>query len=246
MNLTKILSIGLFLVSIVLAGYLYVNINETIKFRESIAATEKQIIDKLAVIREAQVPITVRSEKITQLSYGQEEVEVIIDTIGYMPAKDKIFKKRFAMNATTDGTFMGFIAKPGDFVVKGTPAYRLRPEGADKAQVYPFTESGTVSSLASLTSGTKLLKGQNVAGLWEYTLNPNVNIKNLSLVPGSKGVQFEIFVAKVERNQMKVSVIEVKDPKPINPERRANNEAKNRQPLGFGSRVDVITSGNWE
>jgi len=43
-----------------------------------------------------------------------------------------------------------------------------------------------------------------------------------------------------------VSVIEVKDPAPINPERKASNEAKIRQPLFFGSRVDVNTTGNWE
>ena len=51
---------------------------------------------------------------------------------------------------------------------------------------------------------------------------------------------------KIERNTAKISVIEVKDPAPINPERKASNEAKNRQPLGFGSRVDVGTGGNWE
>ena len=43
-----------------------------------------------------------------------------------------------------------------------------------------------------------------------------------------------------------VSVIEVKDPAPINPDRKASNEAKTRQPLGFGSRMDVGTAGNWE
>ena|SRR5688572_14907770 len=112
MNLTKILSIVLFVVSLGLAYFLYDSIHSTIEFRQSIADTEKQITDKLAVIREAEkafleqhgrytsnwdslsnfiengrVPITIRTEKITQLSYGEEKVEVKIDTLGYMPAQ---------------------------------------------------------------------------------------------------------------------------------------------------------------
>ena len=54
MNLTKILSIVLFVVSLGLAYYLYNSIHSTILFRESITNTEKQITDKLAVIREAE------------------------------------------------------------------------------------------------------------------------------------------------------------------------------------------------
>ena len=106
MNLTKILSIVLFAVSLVLAWVLYDSIHSTIEFRESIANTEKQITDKLAVIREAEkafleqhghytadwdslrnfiengkVPITLRTETITQLSYGEEKVEVKIRLI---------------------------------------------------------------------------------------------------------------------------------------------------------------------
>ena len=122
MNLTKILAIVLFLVSVGLSYYLYDSINSTIEFRESISNTEKQITDKLAVIREAEkafleqhghytanwdslinfiengkVPITLRKENITQLSYGEEKVEVVIDTIGYMPARDRIFTRRATM-----------------------------------------------------------------------------------------------------------------------------------------------------
>ncbi len=134
MNLTKILSIVLFVVSLGLAYYLYDSIHSTIEFRQSIADTEKQITDKLAVIREAEkafleqhghytanwdslsnfiengrVPITIRTEKITQLSYGEEKVEVKIDTLGYMPARDRVFKKNYNTNAAADGIFHGFI-----------------------------------------------------------------------------------------------------------------------------------------
>jgi hypothetical protein len=269
MNLTRILSIVLFLVSIGLAAYLYNNINSTIKFKEHVEVTEGKITEKLAVIREAQkaylerhgkytaswdtlinfietgkVPITVRTEKITQLDYGQEKVEVIIDTVGFMSAKDRIFKKNFPLNASAEGEFLGFLVKPGDYVVKGTPAYRLR--GANgKPDVYKFNDSGTIINLGKVKPGDRVRRGMNLANLWEYHLNPNVDIQGLANVPGSNK-QFDIYVGTVKRGNANVSVIEVKDPAPINPERKATNEAKNRQPLGFGSRVDVSTGGNWE
>jgi hypothetical protein len=271
MNLTRILSYVFFVVSLGLAYFLYDNINSTIEFKEAIVTTEKQITDKLAVIREAEkvyleqfghytsnwdslinfvqngaVPITLRTEKITQLSYGEEKVEVQIDTIGFMPAKDRIFKKTHTVNATSNGVFLGFLAKSGDFVVKGSGAYRLRAEGKEKADVYNFTEQGTITSVANIAPSTEIKKGTTLYNLWDYVLNPSVDIKSLSLVPGSNGKLFDIFVGKIERNGSKVSVIEVKDPSPINPERKASNEAENRKPLGFGSRVDTKINGNWE
>ena len=271
MKLTKILSIVLFALSLGLVYYLYDSIHSTILFRESITSTEKQITDKLAVIREAekayleqhghytanwdslrnfiengQVPITLRTEKITPLSYGEEKVEVIVDTIGYMPAKDRIFKKNYNTNASANGLFYGFLTKVGDYVLKGSPAYRLKAEGRPKTEVYTFVEQGTITSLANLKPGDQITKGQNIAALWDYSLNPNVDLTNLGQVPGSNGKVFDIFVGKIDRNGSMVSVIEVKDPSPINPERKASNEAKTRQPLRFGSRVDVNTTGNWE
>jgi hypothetical protein len=270
MNLTRILSIVLFLVSIGLAFYLYESIHSTIEFRASIAETEKQITDKLAVIREAEkafleqhgrytsnwdslinfiengrVPITNRTEKITQLSYGEEKVEVIIDTLGYMPAKDRIFKKNYTVNAAADGTFRGFMVKEGDYVTKSSPAYRLRMKDSGKTDVHRFIEQGTITTLASVKDGDQVARGQNLIAMWDYHLNPNVDVKNLSKVPGSDKT-FDIFVGKIDRSGTMVSVIEVKDPAPINPERKASNEAKIRQPLGFGSRFDVGTAGNWE
>jgi hypothetical protein len=270
MNLTKILSVVLFLFAIGLAFFLYKDINGTIEFKAHVASTEAKITEKLAVIREAEkaylerygrytanwdslinfiengrVPITVRREIITALSYGEEKVEIKIDTVGYMSARDRIFKKNFPLNASAAGTFQGFLFKEGDYVVKGSKGYRLKPEGTTRTETYPIVESGNVVSLAKLKPGDKVNRGMNLANLWEYHLNPNVDVKNLSKVPGSSET-FEIFVGSVKRGNLNVSVIEVKDPKPINPERKASNEAKNRQPLGFGSRVDVSTGGNWE
>ncbi|MBL7856836.1 MAG: hypothetical protein JNM57_04040 [Cyclobacteriaceae bacterium] len=266
--MTRIIAIVLFIVSLGMAYYLYSSINSTIEFKKKIAITESQIKDKLEIIREAekvfleqnrrytsnwdslinfiengQVPITVRTEKIIPLSYGEEKVEVKIDTIGMMPAKDKIFKKTLNINAADNGTFLGFDTKVGAYVVKRTPSYRIRIN--DKVVQYEFIDNGNISALADLKPGDQVTKGQNLITTWAYNLNEKVDIKTLGIVPGSEK-PFDIYVGKIDRNGLKVNVIEVKDPAPINPERKATNEAKNRQPLGFGSRTDVSTSGNWE
>jgi hypothetical protein len=272
MNLTRILSIVLFVVAIGLAWYLYSNINSTIEFKAEVTATETKITEKLAIIREAEkayleryghytanwdsltnfieqgrVPITVRKEIITPLSYGEEKVEVKIDTVGFMSARDRIFKKNFQLNASTNGTFQGFLVSEGEYAVKGKAAYRLKEDGKPRSTTFPFTESGNITSLSRIKPGDQIRRGQNLANLWEYHLNPNIDIATLRKVPGSKSDKdFDIFVGKVKRGNSMVSVIEVRDPEPLNPERKASNEAKNRQPLGFGSRVDVSTGGNWE
>jgi hypothetical protein len=270
MNLTRIISIVLFAVALGLAFFLYNSINSTIEFQNSISTTEKQLTDKLEVIREAEkvfleqkghytanfdslinfietgtVPVTVRTETIIPLSYGVDSVQVKIDTIAIVPAKEKIFKKNYAVNASEDGTFQNYYVKVGDYVVKGSKSYRMRPTASGKLLEYTFLDKGTISSIADLKPGDAVTKGQNLINFWDYHLNPNVDIKTLGIVPGS-GKPFDIYVGKLDKSGVKVSVIEVKDPAPINPERKATNEAKNRQPLGFGSRVDVGTTGNWE
>lgn len=270
MNLTRILSIVLFLISLALAYYLFDSINSTIVFREKIASTEGQIIDKLAVIREAQkvfletngrytaswdtlinfietatLPILVKTETIIPLSYGVDSVKVTIDTIGTISARDKIFKKTMTINAADNGTFLGFFKKEGDYVVKGTKSYKMKRPNNDKPDELTFLDKGTISSLAKIKSGDPLRKGQNLITFWDYQLNPDVDTKTLGIVPGS-GKPFDIFVKQVDRSGIKVWVIEVKDPAPINPERKEDNEAKNRKPLRFGSRTDVTTAGNWE
>lgn len=270
MNLTRIISTVLFLISLGLAYYLYYSISSTIKFRETITTTERQIIDKLSVIREAQkvyleqngrytaswdtlinfietgtVPITVKSETIIPLSYGADSIIVNIDTIATISAKEKIFRKTYSVNAADNGTFLGFSKNIGDYVVKGTKSYRMRRESNDKVEEFNFLDRGTISSLAPVNAGEKITKGQNLITFWDYQLNPDIDIKTIATVPGS-GKPFDIFVEQSERNGIKIWVIEVKDPSPINPERKEENEAKNKKPLRFGSRTDVTTAGNWE
>ncbi len=163
-----------------------------------------------------------------------------------MPARDRIFKKTYNINAASDGVFMGFVVKEGDYIIKGAPAYRLRAANRDKTDVYNSIEQGNIVNLADVKPGDQVSRGQNLISMWDCHLNPNVDVQNLAEVPGSNGKTFDIFVGKIDRNGVPVSVIEVKDPAPINPDRKASNEAKTRQPLFFGSRTDVNTSGNWE
>jgi hypothetical protein len=271
MNLTKIIAFVLLAISIFLAYYLYNSIDTTIKEREAIANTEAQIIEKLGIIREAEkayleqygkytsswdtlinfiengsVPIVEKKETIIPKGYGVEDVIIDIDTIGYLSARDKIFKKNYTINAADNGELRDVFVKTGDVVVKGAKSYRMKKDGYDKADDYSFLEAGTVSSVTSTKAGERVAKGDLIIGFWNYVLNPKVDIKTLAVVPGSGGKTFDIFAEVKDRNGIKVSVIEVKDPAPINPERREKNEAKNRKPLRFGSRTDVSTAGNWE
>ncbi len=270
MNLSKIVAYILFVVSLGLAYYLYNSINSTIVFKEKIVSTERQITDKLSVIREAQkvfleqngrftsnwdslinfietgtVPITVKTETIIPLSYGVDSILVKIDTIGEVSAREKIFRKTYTVNAADNGTFLGFFKNTGDYVVKGTKSYKMKRETSERMEEFGFLDKGTISSIAEIKVGENIKKGQNLITFWDYQLNPDVDIKNLSKVPGSDKT-FDIYTSQIERSGIKVWVIEVKDPAPINPDRREENEAKNRKPLRFGSRTDATTAGNWE
>lgn len=270
MNLTKIISVVLLVVSLGLAYYLYDSIHSTIEFRKSIASTEDQIIKKLEIIREAEkvfleqkghytsswdslinfiqngvVPITVRTEKVIPLSYGADSIYVRIDTIGQVAAKEKIFKKTFTVNCADDGTFMGFFVNKGDEVIRGAKSYKLKKSGTNNPEEFTFLEDGTISDLADVKPGDEVTKGQYLITFWNYQFNPNFDISKINIIPES-GKQFEIYVNKVDRNGVMVNIIHVWDPAPINPDRKASNEARNRQPLQFGSKTDVSTAGNWE
>lgn len=270
MKLTKILTVVLFAASIFLAFRLYRGVQGTIEERESISTKENAMIERLKLIREAEVvflevngrytsnwdslanfiengrvAIVQRREEITQKSYGQEEVKVFVDTLGFVPAKERIFKKKYTVNASDNGIFKGYKVKVGDKVIKNQKAYSIQVQ-ADRVIEPPFSEQGTITELASVNPGDEVKKGQLLISFWDYQFNPNVDLSKIGEVPYLPGEKLEIFTGKVDKNGVMVQVIEVKDPKPINPSRKESNEAKNRKPLRFGSRTDVSTSGNWE
>ncbi|MEP2667688.1 MAG: hypothetical protein ABJH04_01765 [Cyclobacteriaceae bacterium] len=268
MNLTKILTYVLFGISIFLGYYLYSGVQKTVNDRKLVESKENAVIEKLKMIREAeivfqevngrytsdwdsllnfikngQVAIIERREELIQKEYGGEEVIVHIDTLGFTPARERIFKETFNVNAADDGIFMGFKIKEGERAVKNQRGYSLKI--GEKISEPPFTEDGFVSSMANINVGDQVTKGQILMSIWDYKFKPDADLDRIAFKPGSD-VKFDIFVGKVDRGGLKVDVIEVKDPSPDNPFRSEANDAKNRKPLRFGSRTDVSTSGNWE
>ncbi len=116
MNIIKILSIVFLLIAIGLAYFLVDSIKFKIEEEARIEKMENRIINKLKMIREAQIAyqavngrytaswdsllsfidtgkifITQRREETKLLDYGAEEVTIYIDTLGSIAVKDSIF-----------------------------------------------------------------------------------------------------------------------------------------------------------
>jgi hypothetical protein len=271
MNLTKVLTIVLLVASAALAFYLYKGVDDVIAERAEIKDKENQIIERLSLIREAEivyqeqmgkytaswdsladfiengkVPIIQITEKIEQQAYGVEKVTQIRDTLGYIPAKEKIFKKNFTMNAPDDGIFQGYFVKVGDRVIKAQKAFGFIIGNATEVSTPKFIENGTIASLIDARSGDVIKKGQNLINFWDYKFNMNVDIKKIGEIPYEPGTKLDIFVGKVDKNGILVDVIEVTDSKPADKSRKESSENKSRRPLRFGSRLDAATTGNWE
>jgi hypothetical protein len=193
MTVTRILSVVFLLAALGLGFMLYRSVDDVMQEEKRIAAIESRIIEKLQMLRDAQIAyiasegeyagswdelrefiaegkiwIVQRTETTRLLEYGKEETEVSIDTLGSVPVIDSLFNER------------------------------------------------------------------------RY---PNFNLETLNIVPGPAGNSFEFFADKIERSQREIGVFEIRDPAPINPRRRANN---NEKALRVGSRTDSSTSGNWE
>ncbi len=193
MTLSKILSVVFFLGALGLGFLLFKSVDNVMQEGKRIAALESRIIEKLQMLRDAQVAynasnreyadnwndlrefiqggqiwLVERKETTKLLEYGKEETTVTIDTLGSVNVMDSLFNER------------------------------------------------------------------------RY---PNFNLDNLHIVPGSGGLEFEFFSDMIERSGRDIPVFEIRDPAPINPKRRENN---NEKALRVGSRTDSSTSGNWE
>lgn len=197
MDKTKILSLVFFVVAIGLAVYLIYSIRFSITEKERIGALEDDIIEQLKMIREAEVAylavngqytsdwnnlinfvdsgnfyITERTEKVFELSYGADSIQVTIDTLGTVAVKDSLF----------------------------------------------------------------------TAAKW-----PRFNLETFAFVPGvSPATKFTLWADKITKSGVDVNVIEVVNPKPVDPERDEESERNTRKPLRFGSRTSVTVAGNWE
>lgn len=120
MNLTKILTIVFYLVSIGLAYILISSIANDIQEEKRISAAEEKVRDKLMMIRSAEISyqaahgqftsdwnrlisfvdtgkiyLTERKETIIQLEYGADSVVVDIDTLGSVAVIDSLFGSDF-------------------------------------------------------------------------------------------------------------------------------------------------------
>jgi hypothetical protein len=120
-----------------------------------------------------------------------------------------------------------FIEEGKIWIVQRTETTKLLEYGKEEITV-EFDTLGSVNVIDSLFNDRKY---------------PDFNLEALAVVPGSGGKMFEFFADKVERNQYDVNVFEIRDPAPINPERRLNN---NEKALKVGSRTDASTEGNWK
>lgn len=121
-----------------------------------------------------------------------------------------------------------FIENGEIWLVERKETTKLLDYGAEEITV-SYDTLGSVSVMDSLFNERKF---------------PDFNLELLPVVPGSGGKQFEFFANKIEKTGgYMVNVFEIRDPSPINPKRRANN---NEKALRVGSRTDASTEGNWK
>lgn len=150
-----------------------------------------------------------------------EKLEMLRDAqLAYQAANGKY--------ASTWDSLKTFIQTGQIWLVQRTETTKLLDYGAEEINV-SFDTLGSVSVMDSLFSAKKF---------------PDFNLDLLPVVPGSGGKQFEFFADKIEKTGgYMVSVFEIRDPSPVNPDRRANN---NEKALRVGSRTDASTEGNWK
>ena len=150
-----------------------------------------------------------------------EKLELLRDAqLAYQAANGKY--------ASTWDSLRTFIDNGTIWIVQRTETTKLLDYGAEEIKV-SFDTLGSVNVMDSLFNAQKY---------------PDFNIELLPVVPGSGGKQFEFFADKIEKTGgYMVNVFEIRDPSPVNPKRRANN---NEKALRVGSRTDASTEGNWK
>ncbi|MBV6645134.1 MAG: hypothetical protein KI790_06780 [Cyclobacteriaceae bacterium] len=197
MNTTKILTIVFGITSVLLAIYLYSSINSSIEETKRIAQMEQDIIDKLMMIRDAQIAYQAVNSQ-------------------YTSDWDQL------LNFVDSGSF---------YLTERTETIITLDYGADSTYVQIDT-LGTVAVKDSIFNSAKF---------------PNFQLADLPYVPGVEPpTKFDMWADKINKSGVLVDVVEVKNPKPINPDRDEESEYNTRKPLRFGSRTSVTTAGNWE
>ena len=262
--ITRILSIVFLIVAIYLGYYLVNSVKSVIDQEALITKTESNVIEKLKLIRDTEVAyqlvnkkytsnwdslisfldsgtiyITERREEIIPKEYGAEEVIVHIDTVGTMSAKEYVFRELYLLSASDTGVVVSMNFKVGDNITKNYQLYSLQT--SEKLLKIRSPYEGVVTKVY-VKPNTRVNKGTTVAEMTRYKYPMNTDIKRLAYIPGTN-TKFDIFADKINRSGVWIDVFEVKDPNPVNPERRKNN---NEKALRVGSRTDVTIAGNWE
>lgn len=264
MVVTRVLSIFFLVVAIVLAGVLVNNIKSKIDEDERIDRQETAVINKLKMIRDAEVAylatngkytgsfdtlisfidtgsiyLTQRIEDIKILAYGREEVTIIIDTIGQVPVRDSVFIERELLLSLGEGTVQELNMSVGSTIKRGDVVATILSNTGKTIRVKaPYT--ATVERLV-VKEGQQIDVNKPIARLAYDRIS---DITNIPYLPESKkNEKFELFAGKISKGNVIVDVFEARDIRPVNPERRKN---KNEKALKVGSRTEVSVSGNWE
>ena len=125
-------------------------------------------------------------------------------------------------------SLLNFIEKGEIFLIQRREETVLLDYGAEETTLYLDT-LGSISVLDSI-----------------FSPYPNFDAQSLVYVPGYDNVKFKFWASKIEKGGVEVDVVEVRNPKPFDPDRKEENEANINKPLRFGSRTSITTAGNWE
>lgn len=269
---TRVFSIIFLLTAVGLAYFLVSRIKFAIDEEKRIEVSEAAVIEKLKLIRDIQIayqeinsrytdnwdtlinfakygeyPITKRSETIIEKPYGGDSIIVNIDTLEIISVKEYIFFEEHNVYAADDGVFVEYLVNPGDYVVKGQKIYSMVSATTGKLVDQIAKESGRVSEVSSRPKDSPMAKADLLFIMTEEKYDPNTNFDNLAIIPLSQpSVKFDLFADRINKNNLMVNVVEVRDVAPVNPKRDEENDSNNRKPLRFGSRSEVTTAGNWE
>ena len=190
----KLYTYGTLLLAAGLAFFLVSRIKYSIDEEARINAAEHKVIEKLKMIRDAQIA----------------------------------FQSVNGKYANEWDSLLNFVENGNIFLIQRREETVLLDYGAEETTLYLDT-LGSVTVIDSLFSSI-----------------PNFKASNLIFVPGYENVKFEIWASKIEKGGVEVDVVEVRNPKPFDPNRKESNEANINKPLRFGSRTSITTAGNWE
>jgi pyruvate/2-oxoglutarate dehydrogenase complex dihydrolipoamide acyltransferase (E2) component len=150
-----------------------------------------------------------------------------------------VFTELNLITAGDTGVITSINFKIGDHIIKNFQLFSLQTRERLFKIRSPY--EGSITKIY-VDEGEKVNRGENIADIVRNKYPTQTDLSRLPYVPGTN-TKFDIFADKINRSGVTVDVFEVKDPKPVNPERRANN---NEKALRVGSRTDVTIAGNWE